>query len=69
LARTGSIRCAGDWIKWACAGSGGSGSKEDLDSTNGIKVNGKRRKKTPLVDGDKLKVGQVEFLFRSLLTF
>jgi hypothetical protein len=58
LARIESTRCAGVWIRWACAGSGGSGSKEDLDSTNGIKVN-----------GDKLKVGQVEFLFRALLTF
>ncbi len=42
---------------------------QDLESTNGIKVNDKRRKKSPLVDGDKLKVGQVECLFRSLLTF
>jgi hypothetical protein len=58
LARTESTHCAGVWIKWACAGSGGSGFKEDLDSTNGIKVN-----------GNKLKVGQVECLFRSLVTF
>lgn len=38
----------------------------DRESTNGIKVNGSRRKKSELSDGDRLKVGQVELLFRPL---
>ena len=38
----------------------------DLDSTNGIAVNGKRKKKSALVIGDTLKVGAVEMLFRPL---
>lgn len=38
----------------------------DLGSTNGIAVNGKRRKKSALLMGDRLKVGAVEMLFRPI---
>ena len=34
---------------------------EDLGSTNGTWVNGRKIKRAPLVTGDKLKVGRVEF--------
>jgi pSer/pThr/pTyr-binding forkhead associated (FHA) protein len=34
---------------------------EDLDSTNGILVNGKRVNRSPLRAGDTLTVGRVEF--------
>ena len=34
---------------------------EDLDSTNGILVNGKRVNRSPLRSGDTLTVGRVEF--------
>lgn len=35
---------------------------EDLGSTNGTFVNGQKVSKTILNDGDKLKIGRVEFL-------
>lgn len=35
---------------------------EDLGSTNGTFVNGRKVDKTTLNDGDKLKIGRVEFL-------
>ena len=35
---------------------------EDLGSTNGTFVNGKKVNKTALADGDKLRVGRVEFV-------
>ena len=38
---------------------------EDLESTNGTWVNGRKVKKAPLVAGDKVKVGRVEFDVRS----
>jgi pSer/pThr/pTyr-binding forkhead associated (FHA) protein len=38
---------------------------EDLDSTNGTWVNGRKVKKAPLTTGDKVKVGRVEFDVRS----
>jgi pSer/pThr/pTyr-binding forkhead associated (FHA) protein len=34
---------------------------EDLGSTNGTWVNGRKIKRSPLKGGDKLKVGRVEF--------
>lgn len=34
---------------------------EDLGSTNGTWVNGRKVKRSPLQSGDKLKVGRVEF--------
>jgi pSer/pThr/pTyr-binding forkhead associated (FHA) protein len=34
---------------------------EDLGSTNGTWVNGRKVKRSPLKSGDKLKVGRVEF--------
>jgi pSer/pThr/pTyr-binding forkhead associated (FHA) protein len=37
---------------------------EDLGSTNGTFVNGRKVAKATLVDGDKLKVGRVEFVAR-----
>ena len=38
---------------------------EDLESTNGTWVNGRKVKKSPLAAGDKVKVGRVEFDVRS----
>ena len=38
---------------------------EDLDSTNGTWVNGRKISRAPLMSGDKLKVGRVEFEVRS----
>ncbi len=38
---------------------------EDLGSTNGTWVNGQKIVRAPLVDGDTLKVGRVEFSVRS----
>jgi pSer/pThr/pTyr-binding forkhead associated (FHA) protein len=34
---------------------------EDLGSTNGTFVNGHRIKRAPLLQGDKIKIGRVEF--------
>ncbi len=39
-------------------------SVEDLQSTNGTKVNGKRVRSSPLVDGDELQIGHTLFRFR-----
>ncbi len=36
----------------------------DLDSTNGIEVNGRRLKRAKLEDGDRVKLGATELLFR-----
>ena len=36
---------------------------EDLQSTNGTKVNGKRVRSTVLSDGDEIQVGHTRFLF------
>lgn len=36
---------------------------EDLDSTNGTRVNGQRQQKAVLADGAKLRFGQVEAVF------
>ncbi|HEX7780899.1 MAG TPA: FHA domain-containing protein [Vicinamibacterales bacterium] len=38
---------------------------EDLDSTNGTIVNGRRVKRSLLRAGDKLKVGRVEFVIQT----
>ena len=38
-------------------------SIEDLQSTNGTKVNGKRVRSAPLQDGDKLQIGHTIFQF------
>ena len=38
---------------------------EDLGSTNGTWVNGRKIKRAPLVAGDKLKVGRVEFVTKT----
>jgi adenylate cyclase len=37
---------------------------EDLQSTNGTKVNGKRVRSAELNDGDEIQVGLTRFLFR-----
>jgi pSer/pThr/pTyr-binding forkhead associated (FHA) protein len=37
---------------------------EDLGSTNGTFVNGEKVNKTTLADGDKLRVGRVEFVVK-----
>lgn len=37
---------------------------EDLGSTNGTWVNGRKVDKAPLIEGDKVKVGRVEFAVR-----
>ncbi len=36
---------------------------EDLQSTNGTKVNGKRVRSAPLSDGDEVEIGHTNFLF------
>ena len=36
---------------------------EDLQSTNGTKVNGKRIRSAPLAEGDEIQVGQTLFRF------
>ena len=36
---------------------------EDLQSTNGTRVNGKRVRSTPLADGDEILVGHTRFRF------
>lgn len=38
---------------------------EDLGSTNGTWVNGRKIKRAPLAAGDRLKVGRVEFAVRA----
>lgn len=38
---------------------------EDLGSTNGTWVNGRKTKRAPLVAGDKLKVGRVGFVVKA----
>jgi pSer/pThr/pTyr-binding forkhead associated (FHA) protein len=43
------------------AGADGQLSVEDLESTNGIEVNGQRVRQSVLKTGDTLKVGRVEF--------
>lgn len=37
---------------------------EDLQSTNGTKVNGKAVRSAPLTDGDTIQLGRTELLFR-----
>lgn len=41
---------------------------EDLDSTNGTWVNGRKVARAPLMEGDTLKVGRVEFAVRTEIT-
>jgi pSer/pThr/pTyr-binding forkhead associated (FHA) protein len=38
---------------------------EDLGSTNGTWVNGRKIDKAPLLEGDRLKVGRMEFSVRA----
>ena len=38
---------------------------EDLESTKGTWVNGRKVARAPLMTGDKLKIGRVEFAVRS----
>ena len=38
---------------------------EDLESTNGTYVNGRKIQRAPLLSGDTLKVGRVEFSVKS----
>jgi ABC transport system ATP-binding/permease protein len=38
---------------------------EDLGSTNGTWVNGKKVHRAPLLEGDRVKVGRVEFAVRA----
>jgi len=42
---------------------GGSYGVEDLQSTNGTKVNGKRVRSATLSDGDEIQVGRTRFRF------
>ncbi len=44
------------------ASAGGELEVVDLDSTNGIFVNGRRVRRSKLADGDRLKVGRVELI-------
>jgi len=41
----------------------GAYSIEDLQSTNGTKVNGKRVRSTPLAHGDTIEIGHTRFRF------
>jgi pSer/pThr/pTyr-binding forkhead associated (FHA) protein len=41
----------------------GQYSVEDLQSTNGTKVNGKRVRSAPLADGDEVQIGHTRFRF------
>ncbi|MFQ5418084.1 MAG: FHA domain-containing protein [Myxococcota bacterium] len=41
----------------------GTYSIEDLQSTNGTKVNGKRVRSADLVDGDEIQIGHTRFRF------
>ena len=36
---------------------------EDLQSTNGVRVNGKRVRSAPLQHGDEIQIGQTRFVF------
>jgi pSer/pThr/pTyr-binding forkhead associated (FHA) protein len=45
--------------------SAGELELEDLGSTNGTFVNGRKVNKVMLTDGDKLKIGRVEFVVNS----
>jgi len=38
---------------------------EDLQSTNGTKVNGKRVRSAELADGDEIQIGHTRFTFRA----
>ena len=40
-------------------------SIEDLQSTNGTKVNGRRIRSTDLVDGDEIQIGRTVFVFHA----
>ena len=42
---------------------GGSFLIEDLQSTNGTRVNGKRIRSVPLCDGDEIQIGHTRFRF------
>ena len=42
---------------------GGVFTIEDLQSTNGTRVNGKRVRSSPLADGDEIQVGHTRFRF------
>jgi predicted component of type VI protein secretion system len=41
----------------------GEHAVEDLQSTNGTKVNGKRIRSSPLADGDEIQVGNTRFQY------
>jgi adenylate cyclase len=41
----------------------GAFTVEDLQSTNGTRVNGKRVRSSPLADGDEIQVGHTRFRF------
>ena len=41
----------------------GAFTVEDLQSTNGIRVNGKKLRSAPLVHGDEIKIGQTTLVF------
>ena len=48
-------------VAWDAAA--GCFSIEDLQSTNGTRVNGKRVRSAPLADGDEIQVGHTRFRF------
>ena len=43
----------------------GEHSIEDLQSTNGTKVNGKRIRSATLHDGDEIRIGQTDFRYKA----
>ena len=48
-------------VAWDAAA--GCFAVEDLQSTNGTRVNGKRVRSSPLADGDEIQVGHTRFRF------
>jgi pSer/pThr/pTyr-binding forkhead associated (FHA) protein len=48
-------------VSWDAAA--GAYAIEDLQSTNGTRVNGKRVRAAPLADGDRIQVGQTQLRF------
>ena len=51
--------------RWEGVDAGGLGV-EDLGSTNGTWVNGRKIARAPLSNGDRLKIGRVEFCVKSV---
>ena len=65
-APTANLQLADDSISREHAvilGEDGTFQVEDLQSTNGIRVNGKKLRSTELADGDEIRIGQTTLVF------